>query len=149
MKNKEYVHRRVSLKKKMGKLSFVELSSNASYYFLCDINLVTDLTQFEASRVIMTRELRRSRLLSRKKRSLWVYPIASWPFSKKSSQSRMGKGKGLISEYKASVARFSPVFKLRNITDRVAIRLRNMISSKLCFPIGILKLEEGILNHLG
>jgi len=119
------------------------LPGDATYYFVSAENKLIDKNEIEASRVVISRELRKLRVLSKKKKNFWVLVNFDLPYTKKSAQSRMGKGKGAIDSYKCFIHINSVIFKLRNINNTVASRIYNTISSKLSFSVQL------YVNHLG
>ncbi len=75
--------------------------------------------QIEATRIAITRYLKRNG-------KLWIRIFPSLPRSKKPLEVRMGKGKGAIDHYSASVKRGTILFELAEVTEeqaREAMRL--------------------------
>lgn len=145
------IHRNVLFKDKIVPLSFIknDISSFSSiYYFVSAENKLINKNEIEASRIIISRELRKLKSLSKKKKNFWILLNFHLPYTKKSAQSRMGKGKGAIDSYKCFIHINSVVFKLRNITNSIALRMYNLISSKLSFSLHLYVNDHDSFNKI-
>jgi large subunit ribosomal protein L16 len=129
------IHRNVLFKKKIMTFPCVKTLVEPYYYYIAQENKLIDKNEIESSRIIITRELRKIKALTKKKKNFWINIHFLLPYTKKSAQSRMGKGKGAIDTHRCFVYINTIIFKIRNITQQVAIRIFNLISSKLSFFI--------------
>jgi len=127
------IHRNVLFKQKIVMFPHILSSNDVYYYYVSQENKLIDKNEIEASRIIITRELRKLKALSKKKKNFWININFLLPYTKKSAQSRMGKGKGAIDTHRSYVYINTIIFKVRNITQAVAIRILKLISSKLSF----------------
>jgi large subunit ribosomal protein L16 len=131
------IHRKVLFKNKIIPFpSFGNsLTGSSIFYFISSENKLIHKNEIEASRIVISRELRKLKSLSKKKKNFWALLNFNLPYTKKSAQSRMGKGKGAIDSYKCYVNINTIIFKLRNISTSTALRIYNLISSKLSFSL--------------
>jgi large subunit ribosomal protein L16 len=127
------IHRNVLFKQKIVMFPNIISTNDTYYYYISQENKLIDKNEIEASRIIITRELRKIKALSKKKKNFWININFLLPYTKKSAQSRMGKGKGAIDAHRCYVYVNTIIFKVRNITQAVAIRIFKLISSKLSF----------------
>jgi ribosomal protein L16 len=131
------IHRNVLFKEKIITMSSVPINLNNTsdlyYYYMSKENKLIDKNEIEACRVIISRELRKIKALTKKKKNFWINVNFLLPYTKKSAQSRMGKGKGAIDMMKCFVYINTLIFKIRNISQSVAMRIFTLISSKLSF----------------
>ena len=88
------IHRTVLFKQKILTFPCVSTVTDSVYYYISTENKLIDKNEIEASRIIITRELRKIKALSKKKKNFWINVNFLLPYTKKSAQSRMGKGKG-------------------------------------------------------
>jgi len=140
------IHRNVLFKTKIEQLkSSVEtlVSNELIYYYISIENKLIDKNEIEACRVVISRELRKIKALSKKKKNFWINVNFLLPYTKKSAQSRMGKGKGAIDTYRCFVYINSIIFRIRNISQSSAIRIFKLISSKLSFFIHLYTNVDG------
>jgi large subunit ribosomal protein L16 len=127
------IHRNVLFKEKIVTFPSLNSVSDSCYYYIAQENKLIDKNEIEASRIIITRELRKIKALTKKKKNFWININFLLPYTKKSAQSRMGKGKGAVDRYRCYIYINTIIFKIRNINQQVAIRIYNLISSKLSF----------------
>jgi ribosomal protein L16 len=127
------IHRNVLFKQKIVTFPNSITSAELYYYYIAQENKLIDKNEIEASRIVITRELRKIKALSKKKKNFWINISFLLPYTKKSAQSRMGKGKGVIDAHRCFIYVNTIIFKIRNITQTVAVRILKLISSKLSF----------------
>jgi|SRR5690606_27771598 len=123
-------------KKKIAKIPIDHENKGNYYYIVSCENKLIDRYEIEAARILISRELRK---LKNKNKKLWVYVNYDFPFHKKSSHSRMGKGKGSIDSYKKFISINSVIFRLDSSTLNLVLNIYNIIQSKLSFRISIYK----------
>lgn len=141
------IHRNVLFKTKIEQLkASVEalVPNELIYYYISIENKLIDKNEIEACRVVISRELRKIKALSKKKKNFWINVNFLLPYTKKSAQSRMGKGKGGIDKRRCFIYINSIIFKIRNIPQNIAIKIFNLISSKLSFFINLYTNNNGI-----
>lgn len=138
------IHRNVLFKQKILVLPSLHTVSESNFYFISSENKLIDKNEIEASRIIITRELRKIKALTKKKKNFWINVSFLLPYTKKSAQSRMGKGKGAIDTYRCFVYINSIIFRIRNISQSSAIRIFKLISSKLSFFIHLYTNVDGL-----
>lgn len=133
------IHRNVLFKQKI--VSFQNqndhITNDIFYYYISRENKLIDKNEIESCRIIISRELRKIKALTKKKKNFWINVSFLLPYTKKSAQSRMGKGKGGIDVYRSYIYINSIIFKIRNISQNIAIRIFSLISSKLSFFINL------------
>src|SRR5512140_2360255 len=83
--------------------------------------------QIEASRVAMTRELKRSG-------KLWIRIFPDKPITKKPAETRMGKGKGNPEGWVAVVKPGRVLFEIEGITEAEAKKAMALAMAKLPIP---------------
>lgn len=144
------IHRNVLFKQTILQFPHIDISrtNDSTFYFVSSKNKLIDKNEIEASRVIISRELRKMKAFSKKKKNFWILLTFNLPYTKKSAQSRMGKGKGAIDSYKCFIHVNSIVFKIRNVTLSVAMRLFDLISSKLSFPLHLYANDFSVNNKI-
>jgi ribosomal protein L16/L10AE len=98
-------------------------------------NKIIDKYEIEASRILLSRELKKNK--QTKKKKLFVKCGFYLPYTKKGSQSRMGKGKGLVDSMRLRVHVLDPLFELPNLPLMVALKLRKNISHKLSVNVAL------------
>lgn len=131
-------------KKKIGKIPLEDNNQGDFYYIVSSENKLIDRYEIESARIIISRELRK---LKKKNKKFWVYVNYDFPFHKKSSHSRMGKGKGGIDSYKKFITINSVIFKLETSTLHLILNLFKVIQSKLSFKISIYKDGELVIGN--
>lgn len=142
------IHRNVLFKSKINKLSNLSGEVLPVYYFVSSTNKLIDKNEIEASRILISKELRKLKLYSKKKKNFWLLVKFNLPYTKKSAQSRMGKGKGGIDSYKCYLNVNSIIFKMRGISDTLANRFCNLIRRKLSFDLFIYKKDNSIVTKI-
>ncbi|MEK6610065.1 MAG: 50S ribosomal protein L16 [Gemmatimonadota bacterium] len=80
--------------------------------------------QIEASRVAMTREMKRGG-------KLWIRIFPDKPITKKPAETRMGKGKGNPEGWVAVVKPGRVLFEIEGVTEEVARKSMALASAKL------------------
>ncbi|MBI1722552.1 MAG: 50S ribosomal protein L16 [Gemmatimonadetes bacterium] len=80
--------------------------------------------QIEASRVAMTREMKRGG-------KLWIRVFPDKPITKKPAETRMGKGKGNPEGWVAVVKPGRVLFEIEGVTEEVARKAMALASAKL------------------
>lgn len=98
-------------------------------YAICSLeNHFITKDQIECCRILIRRELKR-------KGFLLIHSNFDIPLTKKSTGTRMGKGKGVIKEYVGYVFIYSSLFELKQIPFFLAFKLLRKISYKLPFKV--------------
>lgn len=139
------VHRNILYKKKINKIS---KDNDIVYYIKSCTNKLINKNEIESSRLIITKLLRKNKHNIRKKKIFWININFLLPYTKKSSHSRMGKGKGLINSYKNYINLNTTIFKFKSVNLSIIIKLFNLIRRKLSFPIAIYRNNEYIRGKL-
>lgn len=83
-------------------------------------------TQIEASRIILTRRLRRGG-------KLWIRIFPDKPITKKPADSRMGKGKGEVDGWVAVIKRGTILFEIGGISEEFARDSFKLVAYKIPF----------------
>ena len=91
--------------------------------------------QIEASRVAMTRELKRSG-------KLWIRVFPDKPITKKPAETRMGKGKGNPEGWVAVVKPGRVLFEIEGITEQEARKAMGLAMAKLPIQTRFIVREE-------
>ncbi len=91
--------------------------------------------QIEASRVAMTRELKRSG-------KLWIRIFPDKPITKKPAETRMGKGKGNPEGWVAVVKPGRVLFEIEGITEQEARKAMGLAMAKLPIQTRFIVREE-------
>ncbi len=91
--------------------------------------------QIEASRVAMTRELKRSG-------KLWIRIFPDKPITKKPAETRMGKGKGNPEGWVAVVKPGRVMFEIEGITEQEARKAMGLAMAKLPIQTRFIVREE-------
>lgn len=123
-------------KKSITKIPIDHSNQGDFYYIVSSENKLIDKFEVESARIVISRELRK---LKKKNKKFWVYVNYDFPFHKKSSHSRMGKGKGAIDSYKKFITINSIVFRLESSTFNIIMNIFKIIQSKLSFSIAVYK----------
>lgn len=142
------IHRNVLFKQKIITFPSVSNASDSYYYYISKENKLIDKNEIEASRIVITRELRKLKVLTKKKKNFWININFLLPYTKKSAQSRMGKGKGPIDLQRCFIHINTIIFRIRNIAQTVAVRIYKLISSKLSFFLHLYTNVHGIFIKL-
>lgn len=103
---------------KTNKLNFGSIGLKA-----CESGLISS-NQLEAARQAITRKIKR-------KGKLWLKIFPNIPVTKKPLETRMGKGKGILSHWAARVRGGSILFELYGVPNSLAINAFKTGSSKL------------------
>lgn len=82
--------------------------------------------QIESVRVVLTRRLRKGG-------KMWIRIFPDRPVTKKAAETRMGKGKGDVSHWVASIKRGAILFELSGIPEQLARQVFRLASYKLPF----------------
>ncbi len=90
--------------------------------------------QIEASRVAMTREMKRGG-------KLWIRLFPDKPITKKPAETRMGKGKGNPEGWVAVVKPGRVLFEIEGVTKEIAAKAMALASAKL--PVKTRLIERG------
>ena len=90
--------------------------------------------QIEASRVAMTREMKRGG-------KLWIRIFPDKPITKKPAETRMGKGKGNPEGWVAVVKPGRVLFEIEGVTKEIAAKAMALASAKL--PVKTRLIERG------
>lgn len=130
------IHRKILYKKKILRLPDSNTFNN-TYYIMSSENKLIDKYELESARIIISKELRKAKDINRKKKNFWVCINFLVPYTKKSSHSRMGKGKGGIDSYKSFVHINTIIFKFVDFTLNFILKLFKIVSSKLSFSISL------------
>jgi ribosomal protein L16 len=94
-------------------------------YAICSLqNGFITKDQIECCRILIRRELKRKGFLR-------VYSCFHIPLTKKSTGTRMGKGKGVIKKYVGYVCMYTNLFEFKKIPFFLAYKLLKKISYKL------------------
>src|ERR1043166_3548431 len=91
--------------------------------------------QIEASRVAMTREMKRGG-------KVWIRIFPDKPITKKPAETRMGKGKGNPEGWVAVVKPGRVLFELEGISEDLARKALGLASAKLPVRTRVIKREE-------
>jgi large subunit ribosomal protein L16 len=92
--------------------------------------------QIEASRVAMTREMKRGG-------KVWIRIFPDKPVTKKPAETRMGKGKGNPEGWVAVVKPGRILFEVDGVTEQLAREAFALASAKLPLKTRFVKREEG------
>lgn len=131
-------------KKSIAKVPVDSSSQGDFYYIVSSENKLIDRYEIESARIVISRELRKLKIKNKK---FWVYVNYDFPFHKKSSHSRMGKGKGVIDSYKKFITINSIIFRLESSTFNIIMNVFKVIQSKLSFGIAIYKEGELVIGN--
>lgn len=122
--------------------SNISAMSPYAFAFCVDSPLMLTRSGFEALRIVITRLIRKRRILdlkmgsSKKGKGFFSKKISfTVPLTNKSSKSRMGKGKGSISEYYAKLNIGDCFCVISNIPLYLAKKILYKVSYKLGIPI--------------
>ena len=113
---------------KKGKLSKLEFKSNTLKFG--EIGLKTEESgmisarQIEASRRSIIRKLK-------KRGKVWIRIFPDLPITAKPSESRMGKGKGVVSHWVARVSGGTTIFEICGVPNHIAVSALKSGSHKL------------------
>jgi ribosomal protein L16/L10AE len=103
--------------------------------------IILNYNQIEACRKIIARRIRRLR-----PKGTYLNPLKfTLPFTSKSKNSRMGKGKGSVSHFVTRVKAFDTLFVLRNSTHACAARILLKVGHKL--PMGVCLLVKSTRSY--
>ncbi|MFH1768310.1 MAG: 50S ribosomal protein L16 [Candidatus Omnitrophota bacterium] len=83
-------------------------------------------TQIEASRIVLTRRLRRAG-------KLWIRVFPDKPITKKPIETRMGKGKGEVESWVAVIRRGTILFEIGGVSEDFAKDSFRLVAYKLPF----------------
>ena len=120
--------------------------------FLSLQNDLISKKQIEAIRIIITRNIRKRRVLKghKTKQRGWL-KLKAYYFvtkTKKGSKSRMGKGKGTIDTYCFPVKHNDCFLELKNVSFLLAHKLLRKVSFKLGFKIALID-KQGNIYKIG
>jgi len=90
--------------------------------------------QLEASRVAMTREMKRGG-------KLWIRVFPDKPITKKAAETRMGKGKGNPEGWVVPVKPGRVLFEIEGVTKEVAAKAMALASAKLPIRTRVIERE--------
>ena len=93
--------------------------------------------QIESARVAITRHVRRGA-------KLWVRIFPHKPITKQPAETRMGKGKGDVDHYVASIKRGTMVYEISGLNIELAKEAFRLASHKLPVSTRMVIREEGI-----
>jgi large subunit ribosomal protein L16 len=91
--------------------------------------------QIEASRVAMTREMKRGG-------KLWIRVFPDKPITKKPAETRMGKGKGNPEGWVAVVKPGRILFEIEGVTKDIALKAMALASAKLPITTRLVERED-------
>jgi len=91
--------------------------------------------QIEASRVAMTREMKRGG-------KLWIRVFPDKPITKKPAETRMGKGKGNPEGWVAVVKPGRILFEIEGVTKEIAQKAMALASAKLPITTRMIERED-------
>ena len=91
--------------------------------------------QIEASRVAMTREMKRGG-------RVWIWIFPDKPITKKPAETRMGKGKGNPEGWVAVIKPGRVLFEIEGVTEELARKSLALASAKLPVKTRFVKREE-------
>lgn len=94
--------------------------------------------QIESARIAITRHVRRGA-------KLWIRIFPDKPLTKKPAETRMGKGKGDLSEYVAPVRRGQMLYELSGVTVGLAKEAFRLASHKLPVKTRTVERREDVL----
>ncbi len=94
--------------------------------------------QIESARIAITRYVKRGA-------KLWIRIFPDKPLTKKPAETRMGKGKGDLSEYVAPVKRGQMLYELSGVTTELAKEAFRLASHKLPVKTRTVERSEEIL----
>jgi large subunit ribosomal protein L16 len=97
-----------------------------------------DSRQIEAGRIAITRHVRRGA-------KLWIRIFPHKPVTKKPAETRMGKGKGDVAGYVASIKRGTMLYEISGLSSNIAVEALRLASHKLSVRTRIVTREEGVL----
>lgn len=102
-------------------------------FYICSFSsLLIDNNKFESCRKVATRILKRQKLKG------FFFPCFRFflPYTRKSKNARMGKGKGSFFKFSHRLNSFSPLFFLHNVSlicaARILIQIRYKLPISLC-----------------
>jgi large subunit ribosomal protein L16 len=76
---------------------------------------------------------------------LWIRVFPHKPITKKAAETRMGKGKGDVVGYVASIKRGTILYEISGLSPDVAREALRLASHKLSVKTRIVSREEGVL----
>ncbi|EEH00586.1 ribosomal protein L16 [Borreliella finlandensis] len=88
-----------------------------------ETNFIT-ARQIEAARIAMTRKIKRGG-------RVWIRIFPDIPYTKKPAETRMGKGKGGVDHWNASVKLGTVMFEMSGVVEELAQEAMSLASSKL------------------
>lgn len=94
--------------------------------------------QIESARVAITRHVKRGA-------KLWIRIFPDKPLTKKPAETRMGKGKGELSEYVAPIKTGQMLYELSGVTQSLAKEAFRLASHKLPVKTRTVERREEIL----
>jgi large subunit ribosomal protein L16 len=92
--------------------------------------------QIEASRVAMTREMKRGG-------KIWIRIFPDKPITKKPAETRMGKGKGNPEEWVVVVKPGRVLYEVEGVSKDIAHKALNLAAAKLPVTTRIITREDG------
>jgi len=132
---KKVKHRRVMKGRMRGKATRGEKLSFGDFGLkTLEAGWITD-RQIEASRVAMTRELKRGG-------RVWIRIFPDKPITKKPAETRMGKGKGNPEGWVAVIKPGRVLFEIEGVTEELARKSLALASAKLPVKTRFVKREE-------
>ena len=94
--------------------------------------------QIEAARIAITRHVKRGA-------KLWIRVFPHKPITKKAAETRMGKGKGDVAGYVASIKRGTMLYEISGLSPDIAREALRLASHKLSVRTRIVSRQEGVL----
>jgi large subunit ribosomal protein L16 len=111
-----------------GKLKKFKIKNNTIQFGEIGLKAINSGTinayQIEAARKAIVRKIKR-------KGKIWICIFPSLPITSKVSESRMGKGKGLISHWVVKVKRGTTLFEVCGVPENISIEALTAGSKKL------------------
>ena len=98
--------------------------------------------QIEATRVAMTREMKKS-----KRGKIWINIFPHLARTKKPLEVRMGSGKGAVEEYVAVVKEGKIMFEMSDVTEETAREAFRLAGHKLPIKTKFIMKESGGINE--
>jgi large subunit ribosomal protein L16 len=93
--------------------------------------------QIEAARIAMTRHVKRGG-------KIWIRVFPDKPRTSKPAETRMGKGKGGLDDWVASVKRGRMLYEMEGVDETVAREAMRLAAHKLCVATRFVEREESI-----
>jgi large subunit ribosomal protein L16 len=91
--------------------------------------------QIEAARIAMTRHVKRGG-------KIWIRVFPDKPRTSKPAETRMGKGKGPLSDWVACVKRGRMLYEMEGVDESIAREAMRLAAHKLCIATRFVEREE-------